>query len=121
MIISAAQLDTVIQRCNTVILCISYIGKPTKLTHYGCRQPLIYWYGGPYDCIDEASACKRVSFNCLINCNKIVKTVFIDLIYGFHIRTVKSNIIRMNEMCYLNNVAHSQNCGKIIMNSSKNK
>ena len=53
----------------------------------------MYWYGRRYECVDEASACKSVSFYCFINCNKIVKTVFIDLIYGFYTGTVKSNII----------------------------
>ena len=52
----------------------------------------MYWYGRQYEGKDEDSACKRVSFKYSNNCNKIMYTVFVDLIYGFNIGTVKGNI-----------------------------
>ena len=51
-----------------------------------------------------------------------MQTVFIDLIYGVYIGTVKSNIInKLNEIMkrYLKNEAHLQNCDKIMMCTSK--
>ena len=57
LIINADQLDAVIQwmKCNIVILWISYFRKPTRIiVTYGCTQPLMYWYGRPYECMDEA-------------------------------------------------------------------
>ena len=58
----------------------------------------MYWYGRPYECMDEASACIKGEFQYSNNFDKLMYTVFIDLIYGFNIGTVKSNMKKINEI-----------------------